>query len=137
MKLTLNLKGNAFSMAVVNERDQVLFTDASSGIGGEDSAFRPMELVAAGLVSCSSIDLIHILRKKRKEVAVLSVDVHAHRVETIPAVFDTIHLVFNLSTNAEESVVEKALQLTFDKYCSVANMLKATVTITYSYNLLT
>lgn len=136
MKLSLKLNDEAYQMDVVNERQQIVQIDGAGAIGGKDSAYRPMELVAAGLVGCSSIDVLSILRKKRKTIDDFHVEVDAKRVDAIPGVFETIHLTFHLKTDASASDVEQALALTFEKYCSVSRMLEKTATITYSYYLL-
>jgi putative redox protein len=133
MRLSLKLNDEAYQMDVVNERQQIVQIDGAEAIGGKDSAYRPMELVAAGLVGCSSIDVLSILRKKRKTIDDFHVEVDAKRVDTIPGVFETIHLTFHLKTDASASDVEQALALTFEKYCSVSRMLEKTAKITYSY----
>lgn len=135
MKLSLKLKDDAYQMDVANERQQLVQIDGAGAIGGKDSAYRPMELVAAGLVGCSSIDVLSILRKKRKTIDDFYVEVDAKRVDAIPGVFETIHLTFYLKTDASPSDVEQALALTFEKYCSVSRMLEKTAQITYSYHL--
>ena len=135
MKLTLNKLDAPFLMEVKNSEENSVLLDANESIGGTGKGLRPMELVAAGLAGCSSIDVLNILRKKKKTIDSLRVEIDATRVDDIPAVFDTIQLIFHLQTDASETDLEQALRLTFEKYCSVSKMLEKTVKITYSYKL--
>lgn len=135
MKLELNLVDDAYGMKVSNERSQLIDIDAATDIGGKNSAFRPMELVAAGLAGCGSIDVLSILRKKRRTIHTFKVEVDAKRTDAIPAVFELIHLSFQIGGDATEGDIEQALKLTFNKYCSVSVMLAKTCEITYSYKI--
>ena len=97
---------------------------------------RPMELVLMALGSCSSFDLLSILKKQRQEVADVSVSVEGERKDAVPAVFTKIHMTFNITGNVDAAKVEKAAELAVKKYCSVHDMLVAGgVEITYSLNI--
>ncbi|WP_252176291.1 OsmC family protein [Endozoicomonas sp. 4G] len=101
------------------------------------SAPSPMEMILMGLGGCSSIDMIGILEKARQKVVDCQVDIQAERADAVPAVFTKIHLNFVVKGIAvKESHVKRAVQLSADKYCSVAMMLgKGGVEITHSYEI--
>lgn len=110
--------------------------DGSPEIGGQALGARPMELVLMALGSCSALDLLNILRKQRQQVAGVQIDVDAKRVDTVPAVFSSIHLIFNLQGEVNLEKAKKAAELAVKKYCSVHDMLAAGgVEITYEVNI--
>lgn len=107
--------------------------DGSPEIGGEGLGVRPMEMVLMALASCSSLDLISILKKQRQPIEDLKVNVEAKRKDAIPSVFTSIHMIFKFKGALNLQKVEKAAELAVKKYCSVHDMLSAGgVEITYS-----
>ncbi|TPE44442.1 OsmC family protein [Pontibacter mangrovi] len=108
--------------------------DGSPAIGGHNAGARPMELLLMGLGGCSAIDVIQILKKKRQQIDSFNINVKAERVEgEAPSLFKQIHVHFVLGGPLEELKVQQAIQLSMDKYCSVAAILYKTATITYSF----
>ncbi|MXV50795.1 OsmC family peroxiredoxin [Pedobacter sp. HMF7647] len=106
--------------------------DGSPEIGGQELGSRPMELVLMALASCSSLDLVSILKKQKQEIVDFSVSTEGERREAIPHIFTTIHMTFNLSGKIDQAKAEKAAELAVKKYCSVHDMLAAGgVDITY------
>ena len=137
MKVQLNLKNDAvhFEASAPSSKIKVQI-DGSPDIGGKELGVRPMELVLMALASCSSLDLVLILRKQRQEILDFSVEVEGNRREEIPTVFTKIHLDFNLKGNIDKAKADKAAELAVKKYCSVHDMLAAGgVEITYSINI--
>lgn len=107
--------------------------DGSPEIGGQGLGARPMELVLMALGSCSSLDLLSILKKQRQKVTDFSVSVEGERTDKIPQVFTKIHLLFSLTGDIDPAKAEKATELAVKKYCSVHDMLAAGgVEISYS-----
>lgn len=110
-----------------------LVIDGPPDIGGRNLGPRPMELMLLGVGSCSSVDVIHILKRARQNVTGCEVKVQAQRAETDPKVFTHIHLQFIVSGHAlKPAQVERAVKLSAEKYCSASLMLQATVEITHS-----
>lgn len=99
------------------------------------SAPSPMEMILMGLGGCSSVDVISILKKSRQDVQDCHVDIQAERADAVPAVFTKIHLNFVVKgSGIKDNLVKRAVDLSADKYCSVAMMLgKGGVEITHSY----
>lgn len=107
--------------------------DGSPEIGGQGLGVRPMEMVLMALASCSSLDLVSILKKQKQDVNDFSVSVDAERREQIPSVFTKIHMTFKLSGTIDQAKAERAAELAVKKYCSVHDMLVAGgVEINYS-----
>jgi len=110
--------------------------DGSPEIGGLGLGVRPMELVLMALGSCSSLDLLQILKKQRQDVKDIAISVEGERTDKIPAVFTKIHMNFDLIGSVDQAKAEKAAELAVKKYCSVHDMLAAGgVDITYSINI--
>ncbi len=97
----------------------------------------PMEMVLMGLGGCSSVDVVDILRKMRQELASLDVVLHAERAAEPPRVFLKVDMEFVASGDGlTEDSLKRAVDLSMEKYCSVAAMLrKGGTRITYRYRL--
>lgn len=107
--------------------------DGSPEIGGQGLGVRPMEMVLMALASCSSLDLVSILKKQKQDLNDFSVSVDAERREQIPSIFTKIHMTFKLSGTIDPAKAERAAELAVKKYCSVHDMLVAGgVEINYS-----
>ena len=136
MKINLKRVDDAFEMIGTNEIGSTVHLDAAASIGGGDSAFRPMQLLLVSLASCSAIDILNILYKKKQIVDDFEVDVDSERYPDPPTTFKTITVTIKVTGDIDPIKLEKAIQLTRDKYCSVYHMLKQASTITYDYVIL-
>lgn len=94
-----------------------------------------MQLVLMGLAGCASIDLGLILKKQRQELVDYEVEVKAERNEDTAKAFKSIHLHFVLIGNLDVNKVEKAIELTLTKYCSVALSLSKDIELTSSFEI--
>ncbi|WP_339865684.1 OsmC family protein [uncultured Algoriphagus sp.] len=95
----------------------------------DKKAQSPMDLVLSALGSCASVDAVLMMKKKRKTVLDLIVEVEGIRNDGVPAYFTDINLNFVLiSPDAKEEEFAKVVALSVEKYCSVASSLKATIT---------
>lgn len=113
-----------------------IFMDGPPDAGGRDLGPRPMEMVLLGLGGCSAFDVVHILRRGRHPLAGCEVEVEAERAQTEPKVFTRIHMRFTLrGEGLPERQVKRAVNLSADKYCSVARMLASTATITHDWRI--
>lgn len=101
--------------------------------GGHNLAPRPMELLLAGTGGCTAYDVVLILKRGRHAVSGCSVKLQAERADTDPKVFTQIHFTFTVKgNNLPKAAVERAIQLSHDKYCSASAMLAHTAKITWS-----
>lgn len=112
--------------------------DGAPESGGRNMGMRPMELMAMGVGSCSSYDVVTILKKARQAVTSCEADVEAKRVDTTPAVFESIHLHFRVAGKGlSEKQVARAVELSADKYCSASIMMKnAGVKVTHDFEII-
>lgn len=136
MKIELKRIDDAFHLEATNEAGNTLQTDGSPDIGGSNKAFRPMQLLLAGIGSCSAIDVIHFLRKQRQELEDIQITVTATRHEDqVPSLFKTIHVQFRLFGDLDEKRVERSVNMSMEKYCSVAKILEKSATISWEYSI--
>lgn len=99
--------------------------DAKAGFG-------PKSLLLSGLAGCTGVDVVDILEKMRVPFADLIIDAEADQTDEPPRVFKTIHLTFYVKTEEENrDKIEKAINLSLEKYCGVAAMLKKNSAIEY------
>lgn len=91
----------------------------------------PLQLVLMALCSCTSVDVVNILKKKRQDLTALRVSAHATQAETPPRVFTHIKLTYAVSGRLSRKAVEDAVSLSKNKYCSVSKMLEKAATVDY------
>lgn len=121
-------------MEAQNEKGFSVITDAAESVGGTNAAMRPMQLMLAGLGSCSSIDVIHMLKKQRQHLEDIRIVVTADREkDKVPSLFTKVHVHFILKGDLNENKVKRAVDLSMEKYCSVAKIMEKTAEITWSY----
>jgi putative redox protein len=96
----------------------------------------PMELVLVALGACTATDIVIILGKKRQKLESLDVICSGERAAEPPRVWTKLEIVYRLRGQLDESAVKHAIELSEEKYCSVAAMLKKTATVTWRCELL-
>ena len=111
--------------------------DGAPDGGGNNLAPRPMEMILSGTGACSAYDVVLILKRGRQDVRRCTVEINSERAETEPKVFTKINMHFVVSgKNLTEQVVERAVNLSHDKYCSAIAMLNKTAEITHSFEII-
>jgi putative redox protein len=103
--------------------------------GKHNAAPSPMEMLLAALGACSSVDVVLILAKKRQKLTSLQVDVSGEKATEPPAVWTKIEMVYRLTGELDEKAVRDSIELSQNKYCSVAAMLGKTAEISYRYEI--
>ena len=104
--------------------------------GGRNLGVRPMEMLLLGMGGCASFDVVHILRKGRHDIRDCEAYLEAERAETEPKVFTRIHIRFVVTGKGlSDAVVERAIQLSAEKYCSASVMLGKTAGITHDFEI--
>ena len=96
----------------------------------------PMELLLMGLGACTATDIVIIMEKKRQNLESLDVICSGERATDYPQVWSKLEILFRLRGKLEESAVERAIQLSEEKYCSVAATLKKSADLTWRYEIL-
>lgn len=100
----------------------------SAGVEGPS----PMQCVLMSLCSCTSVDVISILTKKREPFTGLTVSATAEKAQGSPSVFTRIELIYRVTGQVNQKSMEDAVRLSKEKYCSVSAMLEKTAKITYT-----
>ena len=115
----------------------LLAMDGAAEAGGRNLAPRPMETVLAGTGGCTAFDVVQILQRGRHQVTGCEVKLSAERAESDPKVFTKIHLHFVIrGRNLKPEVVERAVRLSAEKYCSASIMLAKTANITRDWEII-
>jgi putative redox protein len=133
MKASVNWVGGAAFVGTSPGGHRILMDGPPEG-GGRDLGPRPMETLLLAMGACSCYDVVAILRKARQEIEGCEVELTAERAATDPKVFTRIHLHFVLTgRNLQDKQVERAINLSAEKYCSASIMLGKTAEITHDY----
>ena len=125
-------------VAFVGEADSnhALVMDGPPESGGRNLGPRPMETVLIGTGGCTAFDVVHILRKARAEITDCVVEIDADRAVEDPKVFTRIHFHFVVTGKAlKPQIVERAVHLSAEKYCSASIMLAKTARITHDFEI--
>ena len=111
--------------------------DAAEHNGGQNSGPQPMEMLLVALASCAGMDIITILRKKRQEITRYELRIHGERTEEHPKVFVdiTVEHIFT-GHNIRSEAVERAIELTEERYCGASAMLGKTATIGHTFTII-
>jgi putative redox protein len=111
--------------------------DAKKESGGHDAGVSPMSLMLTSLAGCTAMDVISILRKKKQTVTAFEVQVEGIRADEHPRVYTEIWVKFTVTGhNVDQKAVDRAIELSRDKYCGAAATLRHTATIHYSNEIL-
>lgn len=111
--------------------------DGPENFFGSNAGIRPKELILLGLAGCTGSDVVAILQKKKVDLEGFEINITAEQQEEHPQVFTKIHLEFLFyGNNIAEKDVERAIELSQTKYCSVTVMLQKAVEITHSFRII-
>ncbi len=125
------VEGGQFAADAVTSGHSVV-VDGGPDYGGTDRGARPMEMLLIALGGCTGVAVAEILRLKRQPVTGLEIIVRGERAEEWPKECTSISIEYLVRGNGiSERAVARAIQLSNEKYCSVANSLKANVSSTY------
>ena len=114
----------------------VLVMDGAPDGGGRNLAPRPMETVLAGTGGCTAYDVVLILRKSGQAISGCEVTLKAERAPADPKVFTAIHFHFRVrGQGLKANLVERAIKLSHEKYCSASIMLAKTALLTHSWEI--
>ena len=111
--------------------------DGAPEAGGRNLAPRPMEMLLAGAGGCSAFDVVLILKRSRQDVRDCEVRLVAERAETDPKVFTRIGFHYTVrGKNLKPDVVERAIHLSAEKYCSASIMLGKTAELVHEWEII-
>ena len=137
MECTINwLAASGMGFVAETGSGHVLMMDGAPDGGGRNLAPRPMETVLAGTGGCTAYDVVLILKRGRHDVRGCQVKVTSERAPVDPKVFTKIHMHFTVTgKDLPDTAVQRAIQLSHEKYCSASIMLGKTAEITTSFEL--
>lgn len=136
MECTVRWTGTGMSFLAETESKHLVAMDGAIEGGGQNLAPRPMEMLLAGAGGCTAYDVLLILRRSRQDVTACEVRMQAQRAPADPKVFTRIHLHFVVrGRNLKPSLVENAIRLSHEKYCSATIMLARTAEITKDFEI--
>jgi|SRR6516162_3822595 putative redox protein len=101
-----------------------------------NTAPSPMELLLMALGACTATDIVIILGKKRQKLEALEVICSGERAAAPPQVWTKLDILFRLRGSLDEAGVQRAIELSEEKYCSVSATLKKTAALTWRYEIL-
>ena len=109
----------------------------SKAVGGDDDGFRPMELILTGLIGCTAMDVISILRKKRQDITDFRVTADAEQANGHPHVFTNIRIHYIVEGHhVDPKAVERAMELSEKAYCPAQAMLSESVPMELTYEII-
>ncbi len=127
MECTVRWSGTGMSFLAETGSNHLLTMDGAPDGGGRNLAPRPMEVVLAGTGGCSAYDVVVILKKSGQDVTGCEVQLTAERAPTDPKVFTKIHMHWVVrGRGLKRNLVEHAVRLSHEKYCSATAMLAKT-----------
>jgi putative redox protein len=119
-----------------SESGHAVLMDGAPAAGGRNLGPRPMEMLLLGAGGCTSFDVISILKKSRQAVTDCYVEIDADRAEEDPKVFTKIHMHFVVKgKDIKPEIVERAIKLSAEKYCSASIMLGKTAVVTHDFEI--
>ena len=124
--IELARRNGDYGFEATDEDGHIVRMDSNPASGGENFGVRPMQMLLMGLAGCSAIDVIGILKKQRQEVKDYKMVVKGDReVGVEPSLWKDIEIEFHIYGPVDQAKAEKAVELSVNKYCSVAATLVA------------
>jgi len=110
--------------------------DGAPEAGGRNIGFRPMEMMLMGLGGCTAFDVVMILERSRQKVTGCEIALEGERAETDPKVYTKVKMVFTLKGHdLKPAVVERAIKMSEEKYCSASAMFQHTAEFETEWNI--
>ena len=134
MECTVRWSGHGMSFLAETGSNHLVTMDGAPDGGGRNLAPRPMEMVLLGTGGCTAYDVVVILKKSGQDVTGCEVKLTAERATTDPKVFTKIHMHWTVrGRGLKRNLVEHAVRLTHEKYCSATAMLSKTAEVTRDF----
>jgi putative redox protein len=136
MECKVRWSGDGMSFIAETGSNHLVTMDGAPEGGGRNLAPRPMEMVLLGTGGCTAYDVVVILKKSGQDVTGCEVKLTAERAPTDPKVFTKIHMHWTVrGRGLKRNIVENAVRLTHEKYCSATAMLVKTAEVTRDFEL--
>lgn len=137
MECKVRWSGDGMSFIAETGSNHLVMIDGAPEGGGRNLAPRPMEMVLLGTGGCTAYDVVVILKKSGQDVTACEVRLTAERASTDPKVFTKIHMHWTVrGRGLKRNIVESAVRLTHEKYCSATAMLQKTAEVTRDFEVI-
>lgn len=137
MKITLTRINKEVLFEAKNERGHTVLVEGGTGLGGENQAPSPTELLIISQAACTAMDIVELLKKMRQPLLHLEIETEGKRAQDqVPKIFTDIHLHYKLYGNIKPAKAEKAITMSIEKYCTVSKMIDQVARITHSFEIL-
>ena len=137
MECKVRWSGDGMSFIAETGSNHLLTMDGAPEGGGRNLSPRPMEVVLSGTGGCTAYDVVVILKKSGQDVTACEVKLTAERAATDPKVFTKIHMHWTVrGRGLKRNIVESAVRLTHEKYCSATAMLQKTAEVTRDFEVI-
>jgi putative redox protein len=124
------------ALASFTESKATITMDAPADLGGITGGPRPMELMLTAIAGCAVMDVLSILKKKRVKIYKFEMQAEAEQAEEHPKVFTKVNLKYIIyGREIKNSDVERAIELTAEKYCAATAMIKESTKINHYYEI--
>ena len=131
--ITKHLGNFAFESTIDAFKFKMDSSDAPTGSGAPS----PKKLMLSSLAGCTGIDVVSILQKMKVDFSEFSIDIEASLTEEHPKIYDNVSIIYSIKVaETDKSKVERAVQLSKEKYCGVSAMFGYFATITWRINFL-
>lgn len=121
----LHRSHNDYGFTATDSGGHKLTIDIPEQQGGNGEGFRPMQLLLAGLGGCSAVDIVSILKKQKQEIKDFSIDIDGEREPgKEPSIWQNAQIRFHLTGEIDPAKAFRAVELSINKYCSVAETLR-------------
>jgi putative redox protein len=114
-----------FGLTITDAKGHTMKIDIPADQGGHGDGFRPMQTMLSALCGCSAVDVISILKKQRQQPKGMVIKVDGERQHGVePSLWEKVHLLFEIKGDVEPGKAARAVELSINKYCSVAETLR-------------
>lgn len=128
--------GRRMSFSGIADSGFTINLGTDKAVGGDDDGFRPMELMLLGLIGCTAMDVISILRKKRQHITAFEVRAHAEQAEEHPRIFTAVTITYVVEgVNVDPQAVIRAIELSETKYCPAQAMMIKAVPVEHTFEI--
>ena len=115
------------------ESGHAIVLDAAAAGGGTNSAARPMEMLLMGLMGCTAMDVVSVLKKKRQDLQQFNIFATSERATEHPRFYTKIHLEYVAYGDVDTAALERAVQLSEEKYCGAIATVRGKTEVTSSF----
>jgi len=123
------------SLAGKSDSGHWTMMDTKASVGGNEGASFPMELLLISLGGCTGMDVLSILEKMKQPVEDFRIELEGERSEEHPKVYTNIRLLYVVKGDVEPRKLERAIELSQERYCSISVMLRKSADIKTSYRI--